>query len=302
MAAGPAASLRDGMQVVDVHGIPTHVYYRRARSATSPFVLVVTGSPGMAHFYIPFVDRLFELHGGSYQVCVMGQAGHSPGVTKETTDGNTRDWYSLEEQVEHKLAFLERYARDSDSLYLIGHSIGCYMLLQMIDELAEERVKRVVLLFPTIERMAETPNGIRQAPLFTTLRPIFIAMCWLLSLLPLSLKTFILYHWLWRSPVDQRPHFIQAILNLTSASWYNMAHQEMREVSTLPVNTIRTHLHMLVFYYGVGDRWNVPELCPNLQTLFPEGDITLCRHGYKHDFVLETANEMAEFCCDKITS
>ena len=299
--------LQEGMQVVNVHGIPTHVYCRRARSEKSPFIMVVTGSPGMAHFYIPFVDRIFELHGGRSQVCVIGQAGHSPGVAKEKTGNNGRDWYSLEDQVEHKLAFLERYARDRDSLYLIGHSIGCYMLLQMRDKLAEDRVKRVILLFPTIERMAETPNGIRQAPLFSTLRPLFIAICWLLSLLPLSLKTFLLNHSsrLSSSPPDQRPHFIQAILNLTTASWYNilcMAHQEMTEVSVLPVDTIRAHLHKLVFYYGVGDQWNTPELCPRIQQLFPQGDITLCRHGYKHDFVLESANEMAEYCCDKMTS
>ena len=107
------------------------------------------------------------------------------------------------------------------------------------------------------------------------------------------------------SPPDQRPHFIQAILNLTTASWYNilcMAHQEMTVVSVLPVDTIRAHLHKLVFYYGVGDQWNTPELCPRIQQLFPQGDITLCRHGYKHDFVLESANEMAEYCCDKMTS
>ena len=82
-----------------------------------------------------------------------------------------------------------------------------------------------------------------------------------------------------------------------------MAHQEMTDgVSPLPVDTIRAHLHKLVFYYGVGDQWNTPELCPRIQQLFPQGDITLCRHGYKHDFVLESANEMAEYCCDKMTS
>ena len=48
-----------------------------------------------------------------------------------------------------------------------------------------------------------------------------------------------------------------------------MAHQEMTEVSVLPVDTIRAHLHKLVFYYGVGDQWNTPELCPRIQQLFP---------------------------------
>ena len=31
-------ALQDGMQFVDVHGIPTHVYCRHAKSANSPFI------------------------------------------------------------------------------------------------------------------------------------------------------------------------------------------------------------------------------------------------------------------------
>ena len=235
------------MQFVDVHGIPTHVYCRHAKSANSPFIWSSREALEWRTFIFPSLIAFSSSTEAAVR-CVIGQAGHSPGVAKEKTGNNGRDWYSLEDQVEHKLAFLERYARDRNSLYLIGHSIGCYMLLQMRDKLAEDRVKRVILLFPTIERMAETPNGIRQAPLFSTLRPLFIAICWLLSLLPLSLKTFLLNHSsrLSSSPPDQRPHFIQAILNLTTASWYNilcMAHQEMTEVSVLPVDTIRAHLY-----------------------------------------------------------
>ena len=180
-------------------------------------------------------------------------------------------------------------------------------LTSQSDKLAEDTEESHTALPDNRCTWQRLTNGIRQAPLFSTLRPLFIAICWLLSLLPLSLKTFLLNHSsrLSSSPPDQRPHFIQAILNLTTASWYNilcMAHQEMTEVSVLPVDTIRAHLHKLVFYYGVGDQWNTPELCPRIQQLFPQGDITLCRHGYKHDFVLESANEMAEYCCDKMTS
>ena len=123
------------------------------------------------------------------------------------------------------------------------------MLLQMRDKLAEDRVKRVILLFPTIERMAETPNGIRQAPLFSTLRPLFIAICWLLSLLPLSLKTFLLNHSsrLSSSPPDQRPH-----LRLVT---YNQL------VYSQPEPTYSTAVSLL---NGVETQWNT-------LSHFPEG-------------------------------
>ena len=74
----------------------------------------------MAHFYIPFIDRIFELHGGSSQVCVIGQAGHSPGVAKETTGNNGRDpdhrangrdsqWYQASSSIQHTAPSLHSY-------------------------------------------------------------------------------------------------------------------------------------------------------------------------------------------------
>ena len=300
------ASLREGMQVVDVVGIPTHVYCRRAqqtltatRVSSSSLVMVIPGSPGMAHFYIPFVDRLFELCDGRSQVCVVGQAGHSPGVAKEA-DSLGRDWYSLEDQIAHKIAFLREYAVGKNAVYLIGHSIGCYMILHMLDQLPEDVVKKAILLFPTIERMSETPNGQQQTPLFTTFRTMFVFVVWLLSFIPAFIQTYILHRVFCKSPSNQRHNFVRAIMNIGSpGSIYNilcMAQQEMQEVGALPVDIVRHHLSKLVFYYGVGDQWTLPHFCSDLQRLFPEGDITLCPHGYAHAFVLLASVPVAEFC------
>ena len=305
-------ALQERMQVIDVGGVTTHVYCRRVQSRKpddttseeTPFIMVVTGSPGMTHFYIPFVDKLFDLNGGRSEVCVIGQAGHSPGVAKMTVDSLGRDWYTLEDQVEHKLTFLHDYVGRTKSLSLIGHSIGCHIILQMLDRLAEDRVERVILLFPTIERMSETPNGRKLGPLFTTFRTLFIAVCWLLSLLPVSVQTFLLNQRFNSSPDNQRTHFVQAVMNMNHTSWYNilcMANQEMTEVVKLPVTIIQSNLHKLVFYYGIRDPWNLPDLSENLQQLFPNADITLCSQGIEHDFVLKSANQMAKFCTDKLT-
>ena len=81
----------------------------------------------MGHFYIPFASKLFELGHGSYDVAVVSHAGHSPGYYRPT-EGGGNDWYSLEDQVAHKMAYLREHASGKDTLYLVGHSIGCYVI------------------------------------------------------------------------------------------------------------------------------------------------------------------------------
>lgn len=48
-------------------------------------------------------------------------------------------------------------------LYILGHSIGSYMMLRIIPEVIKEgfHVEKAVGLFPTIVHMANSPNGKR---------------------------------------------------------------------------------------------------------------------------------------------
>ena len=142
---------------------------------------IIPGSPGMGHFHVPFATKLFQLGGGTYDVSVVSHAGHSPGVYKQLASEQERDWFSLEDQVDHKLTFLQETAPNKASLYLVGHSIGCHVILKMLKHVAPSRVKKIILLFPTIEKMAITPNGIAQCPLFSTLRSPFTAAVWLMG-------------------------------------------------------------------------------------------------------------------------
>lgn len=68
----------------------------------------------------------------------------------------------LKGQVEHKLRFIEKYVPDKCDLYLVGHSIGSKIISEMLKDNAMAKrltVKRSVFLFPTIQKMRETPNG-----------------------------------------------------------------------------------------------------------------------------------------------
>ena len=152
-----------------------------------------------------------------------------------------RDWYSLEDQVAHKLEYLRKHASNKDSLFLVGHSIGSWMILQMLQKLEPSRVKKVALLFPTIEKMGITPNGQKLAPLFSTLRRPFTALVWLLSSFPNFFRRFVLNHYFHTTPSEHVEHMSQATMNITSDSMYNilrMAYQEMDEVVEPPLHVI----------------------------------------------------------------
>lgn len=304
------------MEVEEVNGVPTHVFslIRAADGGvTRPLVLVVPGSPGMGHFYVPFATRLFQLARERVDVCVVSHAGHSPGVRRSsrsaavkqeaTPPPEARDWFDLEEQVAHKMAYLEHRVQGREELYLVGHSIGCYMILQMLDRLPSLLVKKAVLLFPTIERMSETPNGQKLGPLFTTYRRAATSLMGLLSWCPDWMREFVLRQYLYTTPSEHLGHMTRALMNIDGNSMHNilcMAGQEMEEVAALPEDLVRRHIDKLVFYYGADDSWTLKSCYHDMVKRFPDKDIHLCSHGYPHAFVLTASDEMAEFVFSRL--
>ncbi len=315
--------------------IPTHVYRLKhdQEAASKSLALIIPGSPGMGHLYIPFATRLFQLGAGNYDVALVSHAGHSPGFLRPPTDhtqdkdfpGNSaekftngaahlstnvassrshRDWYCLEEQIQHKLAFLEQYAPEVDTLYFVGHSIGSWMVLQMMKRLEPSKIKKAILLFPMIERMGETPKGVRLAPLFSSLRLPFTFLVWCLSCIPDSVKRFILSYHFYTTPLEQVPHMTQGAINIDSKAIHNvlcMAKQEMEEVTATPFDIIDKNIEKLVFYYGVGDAWNMSSCYSDMCKRYPDHkEIHLCKSGHAHAFVEAASNDMAEFAFSKI--
>ena len=94
--------LRDGsLTVSSINGVPTDIYSRISSTTTknySSLLLCVPGSPGVAEYYVPFVDHLYHLHKGTVDVCVFSHAGHSPGFGKKKNKLG-RDWYNLQDQI-----------------------------------------------------------------------------------------------------------------------------------------------------------------------------------------------------------
>jgi Lipid-droplet associated hydrolase len=222
-----------------------------------------------------------------------------------TDDSSGFDWWNLTGQVQHKLAYISDHLQSRRRLILIGHSIGCYMILKMLSSKVENsfvgngsrhQVMKCCLLFPTIERMSQSPSGRKATPLlkyFYWFIPFVVyPLCYFV---PHTLKRFLVERHFGIGRVA--PCAIDATLKLASPrAIINSAYlgrNEMESVQEPDLETISEHLDKLFFYYGANDHWCPVEYHHQMKDFFPKGHIQLCRHDIEHAFCLSSSDQMA---------
>ncbi|KAL0969657.1 hypothetical protein UPYG_G00230380 [Umbra pygmaea] len=270
--------------------------------------LIIPGNPGVVGFYKTFMQTLYLTFSRRYPVWAVSHAGHcKPPDTMDMIDDPSvtasGDVFGLNGQIEHKLAFLREHVSRDTCLVLIGHSIGCYIILEMMKRDPELQVRKSVLLFPTIERMAVTPQGRVMTPVLCRLRYVAYLPIFLLSMLPDVLKTFIV-KLVFRGlrSLDQSTVLpAVSLVNVdTAANAMYLASQEMLDVLERDNFTINQNLDKLVFYYGAKDHWCPVEYYQEIKRDFPNGDIRLCSRGIRHAFVLDAGKEVADMIVEWI--
>ena len=128
------------------------------------------GNPGLSSYYEDFMARLYQDLGEKVSVWAVSHFGHDfpkdPVLAREIPSlSDNRDLFTLKGQTQHKVDFIKEYVPKDTKVTLVGHSIGCRMILDALHALDEEghagvrMVKRAYMLFPTIERMYASPNG-----------------------------------------------------------------------------------------------------------------------------------------------
>ncbi|XP_020823097.1 lipid droplet-associated hydrolase [Phascolarctos cinereus] len=274
-------------------------------------VLIITGNPGVPAFYTEFVKALYLSLQKRYPVWVISHAGHVSAprgvkvdeeVPKDPSPRKLDDAVGLEGQVEHKLAFLRRCVPATLRLVLISHSVGSYILLEMMKRAPQLPVLRSLLLFPTIERIAKTPNGQLATPLLCWLRyalyvPIYIGLSLLPARVQAILANLILQSLKMENAVTSR-HVMNSVNMDCIANAMYLGSQEMRTILERDNDTIQKHLKKLTFYYGTSDLWCPIQFYEDIKKDFPSGDIKLCEKGINHAFVMSSNQEMATMIAD----
>ncbi|KAJ9577706.1 hypothetical protein L9F63_005699 [Diploptera punctata] len=293
---------------VDINGIPTHVITwggwveNKLNDDVEDIILLVTGNPGLADYYIPFVTKLHsQLDIPIWAVSFAGHVKPPSSLPKLEKDPNL---YNLQSQVENKLAFIEKYIPNNVNIILIGHSIGAKIIIDMLanSDSIRSRVSKAYLLFPTIERMAESWNGKIMTRIIKHLVPIIIFLSWIFTLFPLFIKKLLLslHFILRRIPTYHVAPTLKLINPTVLGNVFNLALEEMEKVRELDDKVIRQLSDVLFLYYGTTDGWVPVEYWKNMTEKHPEVKCKLCENKFDHAFVLRYSQEMADVLTDLI--
>ncbi|VBB31357.1 unnamed protein product [Acanthocheilonema viteae] len=139
---------------------------------TGLIILMIPGNPGNEQFYDHFGQEVLSKISGMSEenslFCTISHLNHVPMPREysEMSISNCTDRIPLAEQIKHKSNFCLQYLTKKTKLILIGHSVGSYIMLRILPDLLKHEfsVVRCIALFPTIERLAESPNGERLLP------------------------------------------------------------------------------------------------------------------------------------------
>ncbi|EFA08623.1 lipid droplet-associated hydrolase [Tribolium castaneum] len=286
---------------LELNGVRTNVltYGKWVEESFKPteardIILVIPGNPGLTGFYKMFMHTLNEKTG--FPVWIVGHAGHelpkkNSLFSVQPLQGN-EGLFGLRGQVEHKLDFIKKYVPEDARLHLVGHSIGSYMILELLkEELVRNKVVDVKLLFPTFEYMAETANG----KFLNFIKPIIwlvVFLSWIYTILPSILSNFLMYLYM-KIMCIPKMHF-RTMVHLIEPSIlekvFFLAYEELQNVRERNDTLIKENCNKIKFLYGHKDGWAPPTYCDNLKKDIP-GVNTEMSH-FDHSFVLKQSREV----------
>ncbi|KAG0032301.1 hypothetical protein BGZ81_011174 [Podila clonocystis] len=257
-------------------------------SQTRTVLLMIPGNPGLIDYYITFLQTVHDTCQGKIDIFGASHLGHSSG--RHVTDPSRL--FTLQEQVESKIAIFdaltEKFPKGT-RFVLAGHSMGSWLALKVLKARPNHGIEKVFELFPTIHKIADTPNGRNMKNLFkpsvrtmvggvvNTLRFIFSAPPVLRSIVSLATG----------QDAEMAQVTSQKLLHgHVVRNCLFLAGQEMEQIAEMDMALIQEHSAKFVFYYGKTDEWSPIENYYEMQEKFPKVKSILCEQGMVHAFVL----------------
>ncbi|EZA59152.1 hypothetical protein DMN91_007758 [Ooceraea biroi] len=271
-------------------------------------VLVIPGNPGIPRFYEEFVKTLNSKLTSDIPVWIIGHAGHvQPPENLEIAMPSDKKWaeyYGLTAQIRHKAEFIKKYIPEDAQLHIIGHSIGAWIALNLLkDSDINKRIRKCYLLFPTIEYMAESRNGIFFTNFITRFSTFLIFLSWIFTMLtPLFLQMlFIRIFCTLHGIPEKHAKLIQELLNpKVLRRIIKLANEELKCVREADHETISKYANNLWFYYGAKDGWVPVKYYRDMISKHPDLNAQLCKRGLRHSFVLNDSVDMGNIVGDVI--
>ncbi|GLH05871.1 Lipid droplet-associated hydrolase [Gryllus bimaculatus] len=290
--------------IVKVNGVPTYVatwgaWIEDDLKNHQNLIVCISGNPGVTSFYNEFLETLYGTL--DMPVWILSHAGHEVGqdVTIPPLSGN-RELYNLEGQIKHKIEFLKKYVPPHVNIYFIGHSIGSYMILRVLKQFPEikGRVIKAYMLFPTIQKMRDSPNGKFFSGVIQYIVPIIVFLSWIFTLLPLVVRKTLLYGYF--TIQSTKKDMIRPTMKLINPralrNVFFLAKEEMDVVTELDPDLINNVVDKLFFYFSTSDGWVPLSYYEDLKKSHPR--IHALTTNHRHAFVLDSGREVG-YCVSK---
>ncbi|XP_077967987.1 lipid droplet-associated hydrolase-like [Styela clava] len=268
---------------------------------------IIPGNPGNMGFYKNFSEALFARTG--VPVWGVSHTGHANRENLQIISNKCSRFKTLEpenctlsSQIEHKILFLKtKVLPYCNKVYLIGHSIGCYMLLHILDKLNSSQLHAGILLFPGIERLAISPQGEKLTPFLTNCHKLVQIFTLMLAFVPYFLKKRLVNYLFHDVDEECRSTILNhVIIPRVANACIFLGMQEMQQVHIRDDNIINAHKDKLIFYYGVSDGWCPISYYEDIKSAFENLNARLCEKNYRHAFVLRDSEGMADIVSDML--
>ncbi|CAD6215884.1 GSCOCG00000700001-RA-CDS [Cotesia congregata] len=297
------------------NGVQTHVMTEGrwveeglSQTGSKDLVIVIPGNPGIPSFYSGFIKSLKSRLPSETPVWTVGHAGHvqpPKNLCFMSEDDSDKPVYTLQDQLEHKVAFIKQYVPKDAKLHLVGHSIGSWCILQLLkDPEIAKQVVRCYLLFPTIERMAETPNGKFLTNFVLRAATLIVFLAWIFSFFPVVLQSILIriFGGFFAGVTNKSIKPVRQLLEPPVLDRvFKLAQDEMVKVRERDDELISNYEDKLWVYYGATDGWTPQNYCTELKAKHPDINAQICKRGFRHAFVLTDEVEVGKMVGDIIS-
>ncbi|KAK9887685.1 hypothetical protein WA026_000007 [Henosepilachna vigintioctopunctata] len=281
---------------ININDIPTKVvtfgrWITEKPEKGEKVILIIPGNPGITGFYKEFMKYLYDKH--KCPVWAISYAGHEQPTCASVEIPMYKE-VGLQEQIQHKVSFIEKYIPENSNLHVIGHSIGSYITLQLLKRTSiEKRIIQAYLLFPTIEHMKKTPNGKFMYRYIRPIVSIVIFLAFIFTILPkvISLGLLKTYMKLTDTPSKDTDVIFSLIRPDILKQVFFLAFEELDQVCDRDDENIRKNLKRICILYGETDGWCNHEFYENIKQDHP--DISVEMSNYQHAFIFKENEEVA---------
>ncbi|KAL4477078.1 hypothetical protein ABPG72_015391 [Tetrahymena utriculariae] len=254
-------------------------------------IVMFSGNPGYIRFYDRFLHELSKQLENKFDIYGIGHLGQFNYQNKPIHND-----FSLTDQIDQKVEFMnylfKKYPKSR--FILISHSIGSYAVLNMLDRIPSEKIVFSYKLYPVIERIKETPNGIHKAklPYFPYIYLSSFAVGFF-SYLPMSLKRVISKMYL-ESELDNVKEDVSDMAEIfatyaTYSNFYSMLYMTRTEYQMLnerQAKLLDKFSQKMMLYYGIDDAWCPVQYYKDIRIDMPHLNANLDEKGFLHAFVI----------------